>query len=368
MKICLVITSLGLGGAQKQVCDLSDEYIKLGHEVLLISLTGSIVIQPKKRLEIVELKLTKNPLSFINACRLYLKEIKKFSPDVIHSHMVHANIFSRLMRLLVPVNKLISTAHNTNEGGKVRCLAYRFTDKLSDLSTNVSKEAVLAFEKNGSVPIGKMRTMHNGINLDEYKSNIDNHKIVKLRNELNLSLDDKILLSVGRLSVQKDYPNLLNAFHLLSEKRDDCHLVIIGDGELEQDLKKLSCELKIDSHVHFLGFRNDISDWLNCADLYVMSSRWEGLPLVIIEAMACETLIVATDCGGVKEALGDYPYLVPIDNALSLSVAINNALSLSYDNVNKIQQSLRNRAIEKFSLDSQVNKWLDIYQSDIYEK
>lgn len=362
MKICFVVTSLGLGGAQKQVCDLADEYIKLGHEVLLISLTGTIIIQPKKTFDIIELKLTKNPLSFIKACGLYLKTIKTFSPDVIHSHMVHANIFSRLLRLLAPVNKLISTAHNTNEGGKVRCLAYRFTDKLSNLSTNVSKEAVLAFEKNGSVPIGKMRTMHNGINLDEYKSKIDNHKIIELRNELNLSLDDKIILSVGRLSVQKDYPNLLNAFYLLLENRYDCHLVIIGDGELEWDLKKLAFKLEIDKYVHFLGFRNDISDWMNCADLYVLSSRWEGFGLVIAEAMACGCLVVSTDCGGTAEVMEHKEYLVPVNNHQQLYKAIEKALSLDDEIKNQLIITAQKKIKGKFSIDKIAKKWISLYE------
>ncbi len=362
MRICLVITSLGLGGAQKQVCDLADEYIKLGHDVLLISLTGSIVIQPKNRIEIVELKLTKNPLSFIKACRLYLKEIKKFSPDVIHSHMVHANIFTRLMRIFLPVNKLISTAHNTNEGGKIRCLAYRYTDKLSDISTNVSNEAVLAFEKNGSVPIGKMLTMYNGINLKHYKSHKSNDSNLKYRDELKISLHDKILLSVGRLSAQKDYPNLLNAFHLLLQQRKDCHLVIIGNGELEKDLKNLVVKLDMTKFVHFLGFRNDISDWMNCADLYVMSSKWEGLPLVIIEAMACNCFVVATDCGGVAEVMAHREYLVPVNNPQRLFVTMQKALSLPKNEKDSLLISAQKKVKVKFSIDLIAKKWISLYE------
>lgn len=362
MKICLVITSLGLGGAQKQVCDLADEYIKLGHEVLLISLTGRIVIQPKKNLDIIELKLTKKPLSFIKACRLYLKTIKKFYPDVIHSHMVHANIFSRLMRLFVPVNKLISTAHSNNEGGKLRLLAYRFTDKLADLSTNVSIDALNCFIENKAMFKNKSLVINNGVNLNEFNTNNSKNIKSKLVDGLGLKKQDKLILSVGRLSLAKDYPNLLKAFHLFLEQRNDYHLIIIGDGELEIELKKLSCELKIDSHVHFLGFRNDISDWLNCVDLYVLSSKWEGFGLVIAEAMACGCLVVSTDCGGTAEVMEHKEYLVPVNNHPQLYQAIEKALSLDDEIKNQLIIKAKKKIQENFSIDRIAKQWISLYE------
>ena len=86
-----------------------------------------------------------------------------FRPDVIHSHMVHANLLSRLTRLLIPVPRLITTAHNTFEGGRLLDLGYRLTDRLTDLTTNVSEASTASFRQRGLVPSGRITTVANGL-------------------------------------------------------------------------------------------------------------------------------------------------------------------------------------------------------------
>ncbi|MGL5947829.1 MAG: glycosyltransferase [Aeromonas sp.] len=122
MKILLIITGLGMGGAERQVCDLADQFAAKGHEVLLISMTGETVNRPlSAKIEVVELRMAKTPLGFIKAYSKTRNLIKKFKPDVVHSHMVHANLFSRLLRLTTRFKKLICTAHSSNEGGGGEC-------------------------------------------------------------------------------------------------------------------------------------------------------------------------------------------------------------------------------------------------------
>ena len=345
MKILLLITGLGIGGAEKQVCDLVDKFVQLGHQVKLISLSKAFSEQtlPKNnQIEISYLNMTKDPLSLVRAYFQLRNEIKAFKPDVIHSHMFHANLMARLIRLSTKVDRLICTAHSKNEGGALRMSLYRFTNFLSDLNTNVSQDAVNAFIEKKAVKKGQMITIENGIDTSLFK------KDCVMRENMQLSLplikNDYVFLAVGRLTDPKDYPNLLKAFSIVNKQKPNTCLLIAGIGELEQEL------------------RRDINQLMNIADTYVMSSHFEGLPLVIGEAMATENVIVATDCGGTREVIGDNGFLVPIRNSEALANAMLQSMDLTEKERSILGKKSREHILKYYSLDAVVNKWLVLYQ------
>ena len=147
MKVLLVITSLGVGGAERLVTSLADDYVANGHNVLLVRFHGEADLRPTdSRVRMENLEMRRSPLGVMAALVRLQKLVRSFQPDVVNSHLVHASILTRLLRLLTPMPRLISSAHNTNEEGRSRMLAYRLTDRLADISTNVSAEAVQAFE------------------------------------------------------------------------------------------------------------------------------------------------------------------------------------------------------------------------------
>lgn len=361
MKILLIITSLGIGGAQRQVCDLADEFIKAGHQVLLIAMSKDIIVRPQSnKVEIVAFNMAKTLHGFISAYWKARNLIKCFKPDVIHSHMVHANLFARYLRLSVNIPKLICTAHSSNEGGWGRMLAYRLTDSLCDFSTNVSQEAMDISVKRGAVPSQRIAAMYNGIDAKRFSFNLTSRS--RMRAELGVGENTPLLLAVGRLSVAKDYPNLLSAFSVLATNLKDVQLAIIGSGEEQDRLTAMVAAQGLKERIHFLGLRRDVSDWMSAADVYVMSSAWEGMPLVLLEAMACKRVVVATDCGGVKEVLGDAGILVPAKNSEALATAINQALSLDPMTAKKIGTQAREYVIRNYSLDAVAAKWIDLYK------
>lgn len=148
MKILLVITGLGMGGAERQVCDLADKLASRGYQVKIAYILQPVIVQPKsENIELIWLGGKKSPLSMLKAFINLIKLISKYQPDVVHSHMYHANILSRLAKVFTKLPRLVCTAHNTNEGGKLRMLSYRLTDFLADEFTNVSQETVDAFEQ-----------------------------------------------------------------------------------------------------------------------------------------------------------------------------------------------------------------------------
>lgn len=360
MKILYVITGLSQGGAERVVCDLADVMYEKGHQVKIIYLVGNVLTYPvHPEIELVKANLT-NILSLPKVYLFLSRIIKDYRPDIVHSHMVHANILTRLVRMLVPMNKLISTAHSDNEGGRLRMVAYRITDNLADLSTNVSLKAVTTFEKRKAVPKTAMRIVYNGINLEKFK--YYSQARVEISSEMKFDKDCKLILAVGRFNEAKNYPNLLRAIALLKKDVEySFKLLIAGDGELRPMIENLIKFLDLHNEVILLGRRNDIPELMSACDLFVLSSNYEGFGLVVAEAMACECLVVATDCGGVAEVLNNSVFLVPPSNSIALKNKIKFAFSLKGNKRDSyILQNLQH-VRSNFSLNKISEKWIDIY-------
>lgn len=354
MKILYVITGLGVGGAEKVVINLADQMTELGHNVKIAYLTGDVLVKPASSdVEIIALHLN-SAKDFLLASKKYQKLIKRFRPDVVHSHMVHANIFARLNRALCPVPKLICTAHSSNEGGKARMAAYRLTNRLSDINTNVSQEATQAMISRGAFTKNNVVTVYNGINLNHFNKKPKSTK--REQNTLNL-------IAVGRFTEAKDYPNLINAFAILKKNNNGAiKLTIVGDGELRAEIEALIESLQLEQDITLLGRRSDIPELLSQADIFVLASKHEGLPTVVIEAMACECYVVATDCGGSAEILGDTGQLVPIEDSQALADALQNAIALSVEDRTQNNEKARARVEQLFSLETSVKRWLELYK------
>lgn len=364
MKILYVITGLGVGGAEKVVTELADQMLKRGHQVKIAYLKGEAIVCPQSsEIELIYLGF-ENLKSFRFAYQNYKKLIQEFQPDIVHAHMVHANIFARISRKFCPVPKLICTAHSNNEGGKARMIAYRLTHNWADLTTNVSESASKNFENLGAVPFRGIQTVYNGINLNKFKK----EKVLdtELHSLLNVAEDDFLLLAVGRFHDAKDYPNLIRSFSYLKKsnifKEKKPKLLIAGDGEGRSAIEQLIQNLKLESDVILLGRREDIVALLNMVDFFVLSSKYEGLPTVVIEAMACHTFVIATDCGGSAEIMGNTGILVQPQNSEKLAEALEKALSFNVDTIQKNNYDARNRVEKLFSLETSVKTWLEIYE------
>lgn len=358
MKILFVITGLGMGGAEHVVVNLADELVKLGHEVKIAYLTGDVLVSPKSfDVELISISMS-GARDFAHGYIKLRRFIKKFKPDVVHSHMYHSNIISRLLRLTTNIPKVISTAHSSNEGGKARMLAYRMTDRLADISTNVSEEAVKSYVLKKAVKSDRMISIPNGVDTTNFFFNAIDRK--EIRKQLNIA-DKKMILCVGRLDEPKDYPNLFSAISMLKNSRQDFKVYIVGDGPLKNELGTMVNNLNIENYIVFLGVRCDINALMSAADIYVMSSAWEGLPMAILEAMACERFIVATDCGGIREAIGASGIVVEPKNHIQLSAKLDEALSMSVENRLKYGKLARQRIVDNYSLNANTSLYLSLY-------
>lgn len=108
--------------------------------------------------------------------------------------------------------------------------------------------------------------------------------------------------------------------------------------------------------------RKDVHDWMSAADVFVLSSAWEGFGLVVAEAMACERIVVATDCGGVKEVVGDTGILVPAKDSVALAQGLAKGLALTREAALAQGRLARQRIVARYSLSVQAERWLELYQ------
>jgi glycosyltransferase involved in cell wall biosynthesis len=362
MNIMYFVTGLGMGGAERQVVDLADRMCLRGHNVVIAYLTGKQELFPEQlNVSVVALNGNKSLSGMMRAISSLVRLIKRFKPDVVHSHMIHANLLARMIRLVTRIPKLICTAHSSNEGGKLKMLAYRLTDSLADLTTNVSQEAVDILVAKGASSAGRMIFVPNGI--DTHRFVFDEQVRDQVRRRESVGSSIKVILAVGRLVEAKNYPCLLDAFKRVLHDDENVRLWIVGDGPLASDLALFVREAHLDEKIKFFGRRDDVPSFYCAADVYVLSSAWEGFGLVVAEAMSCKTLVVATDCGGVREVLGGNGYLVESFNPEALRNSINTAMNLSPEEKNSLVVSARARVVDNYSIDSVINLWEGLYAS-----
>lgn len=360
MNLLYLITGLGMGGAEKVVTNLADDMENLGHKVTLIYMVGDPIVVPQsKTIEIIFLDFKKNPFfAFLK----FLKILKIKKPDVVHSNMYHANIFSRVSRLFVFFPKLICTSHSDFEGGSIRMLIYFLTSPLMTISTNVSEQAKNKIVQTGAVKENRMLVINNSVDTKKFNRCDDFRRIY--RTNFNLKEDEVCLLAVGRFHPSKDYLTLLKAFKKFSYEKNNIKLFIVGDGDMRASIEAEIKKFSLESKVILLGVRQDIPQLMNMCDIFISTSAWEGFGLVLAEAMACSKRVVATRNAGFTEILGENSeYLVNIGDVDELCKVLNNLVNLEQEYIRIIEDKNRINIESRFSSEIIVDKWLQLYES-----
>lgn len=354
MHIVYIITGLEIGGAEYQVFTLLEQLKGRGHQLKIISLLSPSTTVFTERLSAANIDFcslemkSKGDLPW--ALLRLRKELLCLQPDVVHSHMIHANLLTRLVRLLIPKLKIVCTAHSIYEGGKMRDWAYRLTNSLSHINTTISESATYRFTNEKVFPINKTRTVFNGIDVDKFTPEyIRKEKVKPFR-----------WLAVGRLVKEKDYPTLISAFSRLN----DSQLFIAGQGPQLDSLQLQVEQAGLKERIHFLGAQNNIEKLYREVDGFVLSSEYEGYGIAVAEAMASELPVVVTDCGGPREIIGlggVNGLLVPIKNPKALAQAMVKIESMSFLDRQIMGRSARQRVKDTFSINQIVSQWEEIY-------
>lgn len=175
-------------------------------------------------------------------------------------------------------------------------------------------------------------------------------------------LKKTLFINVGRLTKAKNQETLVKAFFQLKNKGLHVKLLIVGKGPEEEKLKKIVSSFSLKSDCIFTGIQNNIVDYYNAADCFVLSSLWEGFPMVLIEAMATELPIITTECG--REAVSDNNYIVSAENSFLLSEKMESIYNMNLSD--RIQLGISNRNhVKRFDINIICSQWEDIYSGKI---
>lgn len=360
-RLLFLITSMARGGAERQVVDLA---VALGRRRWKISVASMIPPTDYQTelsdagVRLVSLEMRQGHPSLRGLTR-YVHIVRRWRPDVVHAHMVHANLLARTGRILVPSVPVISTVHNVSEGARWREWAYRLTHAMSSETTAVSRAAAERYVAVGAVPAGGIVVVPNGFDPAHLADPI--HRPATRR---SLGLDDGLFawLTVGRLVEAKGHDMLLEAFRRVRDAYPTCRLIIAGDGPERGQLLRRIEQLHLQDSVWLLGERRDVPALLASADAFVLSSRWEGLPMVLLEAAAHGLPIVSTDVGGCREVA--VPELGAIVRAPNVGAIADGMLELMRQprlRHAEIGDRLRQHVEAEFSLAAVVDRWEALY-------
>lgn len=253
--------------------------------------------------------------------RLY-RLLKTMKPDIVHTHGGRANLYGRLAARLAGVPRIITTVHSHADLDYATALhnlwfstVDRLTWFLADHFIAVSGELGQSLRRRG-VPARKVTVIHNGIT-EAPDEGID------LRTEFGIARGP-VICAIGRHVPVKRFDVLIRAMANVVTIVPDATLLFVGEGPLEGENRQLVERLRLGPHVHFAGYRRDARKVLKSADLFVMSSDMEGLPIVLLEALSARVPVVATAVGGIPEVIihGENGLLVRQGEPEELSQAI----------------------------------------------
>jgi len=349
-----------VGGAERQAMLLAKGLRKRGWQVSVVALSGrggpaaEELRNAGVAFESLEMrKGLADPRGWLRLNRWLRRE----RPDVVHAHLPHAAWMARWSRLATPVPVVIDTLHSSCTGGIGRQLGYRCSQWLSDQVTAVSRATAVSHLAAGMVSKNRLTMLGNGIEVQTTQADVQARAAA--RRELGLG-NEFLWLAAGRLEEVKNYPTLLEA---MAEVRQPAKLVVLGEGPLENELAQLAERLGVERCVRFLGFEPDVRRWMWAADGFVLSSRYEGLPMVLLEAGACALPVVATDVAGTREVVvdGKTGWLTRAGDPRALAGAMERMMRLPQAERRAIGERARRHVAGRFSLDAVLDRWEGLY-------
>jgi glycosyltransferase involved in cell wall biosynthesis len=290
-RIFHLLDTLGIGGAENMVASLARWQASQGHAVHVHGLQAGGPVA--ERIRAIQL-----PVSWHDrhgrASTLYAlyRQIRAFAPDVVHCHNLVPTLYGTLVARLAGVDCLLTTRHGHGDSSEKAERRYWFAARWHRYVVAVSDAARANLAASRFANVSKLVTVRNGADLPD------------------TTPPDEVfpdsgctLVSVGRLVKEKGYGFLLEALALARREMPDLHLWLVGDGPERSALEQRVRSLGLESAVCFLGTRSNVGYWLQHADLFVLSSVSEGLPISLLEALAMGRAVVGTAVGGIPEAV-----------------------------------------------------------------
>lgn len=360
MKIIQLLQKPQLRGAEIFACQLSNHLIDLGHEVKVVSIYQGEAQLPFNG-EILELNRTlKNRFVDFKGWKSFSKIIKEFEPDIIQANAADTLKFAVSSKMLYSWEQPL-VYRNANKMGdfitsKLKWRLNNFYISKVAYVISVSKECERDFIKTFSYRQKKIITVEIGV---------EEQKLGEIPDDLQKIFERGPVVShIGGFVPEKNHEGLINIFKGNLEKFPETQLLLMGKGNLEGRIKSKVEELQIQNNVHFLGYRSDVLDILNNSKVFVLPSLIEGLPAVILEAMYCETPVIAYNVGGIGEVViqGETGWLVEKNEEDKFQEHLEEILK-GNENICDSVKAAKNMITEKF-----LNKQIAIRFAKCYRE
>lgn len=352
IKILHISRTMGQGGAEKVVYQICKDSNNIE---MVVASTGGIYEDELSKIGVKHYYIpdinSKNPIVLVKTFLKLQKIIKKEKITIIHSHHRMAAFYSKILSIFNGKIKRVYTAHNV------------FHNKKKLLKFSLSGSEIIA------VGDGVKNNLVQFYGIEEEKIKVIYNSIEKLKeinkpkDEFLKNRDNKILVgTVGRLSEQKGMDVFISSIAELIHKNKNIFAIVIGDGELKEELKILSQKLNIEDNIVFLGYRSDVIELISVMDFIVLASRWEGFPLTPIETFSVGKTIIASDIDGNNEIVkNEYNGLLfEKDNIKELKDKMS-VLIFDTKKRNDFEINAQKTFDEKFSYDAFINNYIKIY-------
>ena len=362
--ILYIIPHLGRGGAERQLVELVTRLDRTRFTPSVCHYSHQEDLVPKlEQAGVPIFRLLKggrwSPLAFFQLLLL----IRKLRPHLVHTWLVSANFWGRLAALLCGVPIIIASERTCDpdrflpERWLERLLA-RWTSRLL-VVCEASKQLVT---RQWRVPAEKISVVTNGVDLADFTS-VSSREASEWRQAIGVPDQCFLMATIGRMSAEKGHRQLWHALARIGPTERLWSMVVLGDGPLRPQLRQLAQHLGIDRRLIMVGKREQVAPFLAAADCLVLPSLREGMPNVVIEAMAASKAVIATTVGGVSELVthGVNGLLVPPADPDALASAIRQ-LAARPDAVRAMGQAGRRRAEQHFTLQRMVEETVAVYE------
>jgi len=355
IRVMQVIDQLSGGGAERIVVDLLTRLDRRRFEsCACVTRNSNLTSEEIARLGVELFCLDRKRRLDIAGFVRMVKLMRRWKPDVVHCHKVGSNTLGRLAALTAGVPVIIGHEHTMPsrsmlQRGLDRWLA-RLTSQVIACDRTLAQE-LIARE---GLADRKVRVIPNGVDLTRFR--LDPARRDAVRKALEVGVRPVVGV-FARLEAQKDIPDFLAAARLVRDRVPAAAFLVVGDGPLRIAMEELACRLGLGDAVRFLGFRRDIPDLMQAVDVIALSSIWEGLPVSVLEAMACSRPVVSTAVGSVADAVvdGETGLLVRPGSPAVLADALVSLLQRP-ESAENMGQAGRRRVERHFSLETMVEQ------------
>jgi glycosyltransferase involved in cell wall biosynthesis len=368
VKVCQLLHTLHVGGAEVLAARLARR-LREQHDFVFVCLDEIGPLGEELRAEgfTVEVLHRKAGLDLRCAWRL-ASTLRRHRVQLVQAHQYTPFSYAQLARLVYPSAPILFTEHGRHQPDyprRKRMLFNRWMLRRCDHVVAVGEAVKQALIVNEGLPTGRIEIVYNGIDTDRFTPSPTERESV--RNELGLADDDLAIIQVARLDYLKDHLTAVRTMSRVVQVVPRARLFLVGEGPEQAKIEAELARLGAQPHVTFLGLRNDIPRLLRGADLFLLTSTSEGIPLTLIEAMATSLPIVSTHVGGTGEVVleGKTGFLAPSGDDTALSLAI---VQLAQDSALRQQLGRAGRevAVALFSEAQMAQRYAELYSEMLH--